>query len=358
MVDYQNETASAKIIKKRFPGIKIGFIGAFCGIKPELFLPSCDFVINGEPEKAVMEISQTGIIPAGIVDSAMIDNLDTLPFPEWSLFSFKKFRYMPYFPKFRHGKNFFPVLSSRSCPYSCKYYCPYTIVTHGKYRARSPENVISELEELVSKYNAMLILFRDPTFTINRERIITICNGILQKRLKIEFVCETHTKNLDKELVDIMFEAGLKAVKIGVESADASMLNNFNRQNDKLQHQEDIIAYCEKIGIAVTAFYILGLKDDTEKSIVRTIDYAKKLNTIGAQFTIATPYPGTKFYDDMEKEGLLLTKDYQKYDIHTPVFKHPSLSPETLLQLKNYAYQSYYMRPTWIYKFIKMKLLK
>ncbi|MFH1761341.1 MAG: radical SAM protein, partial [bacterium] len=200
--------------------------------------------------------------------------------------------------------------------------------------------------------------FRDPTFTINRKRTIEICEGIIKNNLKIEFVCETHTKNLDTGLLDIMKKAGLKAVKIGVESANSDILGNFNRQRDAIKHQEEIVSYCESNGISITAFYILGMPEDTEESIRRTIDYAKKLNTTGAQFTIATPYPGTKFYDDLERKGLLITKDYENYDIQTPVFAHPVLSPEKLLELKNYAYQSYYLRPVWIYKFLKLKLFK
>jgi anaerobic magnesium-protoporphyrin IX monomethyl ester cyclase len=104
------------------------------------------------------------------------------------------------------------------------------------------------------------------------------------------------------------------------------------------------------LGIAVTAFYILGFPTDTVDSIRSTVAYAKKLNTIGAQFTLFTPYPGTQIFEEMKSQ---VNKDFEAFDIYTPVFKHPHLSERELIKLKGWAYQSYYLRPKWLWKLLR-----
>jgi len=116
---------------------------------------------------------------------------------------------------------------------------------------------------------------------------------------------------------------------------------------------ERLLAHCDRRGIGVVAFYILGLPTDTEESIAATIEYATELNTVGAQFTIATPYPGTGFFDSASAEGRLLTEDWDRYDIYTPVLRHDRLSSDDMLRLKSRAYHQYYFRPAWAGKFMR-----
>lgn len=354
IVDFKNEVVQAREIKERI-STKVCIVGPFASVKPEIYLPYADFVIKGEPEAFFINFDLNSSIPEGVVEAGIVENLDALPFPDWQAFSLDSFKYKPYFI-FAKDKRFFPIISSRGCTFSCAQYCPYPITAGKKWRDRSPDNVVDEIEYLVKELNAGLLLFRDPIFTINKNRVSLIAKEIMKRKIDIHYVCETHLDCLDESLIDLLCDSGLRAIKVGIESADKSVVSGAGRKPINTDQQERILAYCDKKKIAVTAFYIIGMPDDTEQSILNTIKYAKKLNTIGAQFTISTPYPGTPFYDEMKKEGLITDYDFENYNIHTPVYRHKNLSKDQLIKLKEKAYNAYYLRVKWISKFIKMKV--
>jgi radical SAM superfamily enzyme YgiQ (UPF0313 family) len=139
---------------------------------------------------------------------------------------------------------------------------------------------------------------------------------------------------------------------VGIESSSPDALESVKRHNPKRERIERLLAHCDRRGISVVAFYILGLPTDTRESIAATVDYAIGLNTVGAQFTVATPYPGTGFFADVGREGRLLTEEWDRYDIYTPVMHHDNLTSAEILELKSRAYQSYYLRPSWAGKFL------
>lgn len=112
------------------------------------------------------------------------------------------------------------------------------------------------------------------------------------------------------------------------------------------------------MGISIAAFYIIGMENDTWESVEATIKYAKKLNTLVAQFTISTPYPGTRFYDQMKKNGLITEGRWSEYDAYTPVFKHKNLSREDLLELKEKAFTSYYFRPAYLLRHMPKYIIR
>lgn len=347
LVGHDEELAIAARVRGR-EGLALGFFGPFASVRADLFEPHADFVISGEPEGAIFRLAK-GERLAGRVESPPIERLDSLPFPAWRHFGSAHFRYRPYFPA---GAGFFPVLSSRGCTLSCAYYCPYTAVTGRRWRKRSAENVIAELEILVREHGARRVLFRDPLFTLDRSRALALADGIREAGLRLEWVCETHLDYLDEELVDRMRAAGLRTIKVGIESSDRGSLGEVRRHQPKEERIRRLLAHCDRSGVGVVGFYILGLPGDTAESIETTIDYATELNTLGAQFTIATPYPGTRFFDDVSAADGLLTEDWSRYDIYTPVMRHAHLTPEDLLRAKARAYQRYYFRGAWAGKFL------
>lgn len=349
LVAHRSELALAEQVRAQH-GAKVGFFGPFASVRSDLFTDRADFVIAGEPEGAVGAMIEAGAAPSGLVRSAPVQDLDSLPFPAWHRFDPGRFRYSPYFPG---GRGFFPVLSSRGCALSCAYYCPYTAVTGRKWRKRSPANVVAELATLVSRYGARRVLFRDPLFTLDRARSVEIADRMRAAKLPLEWVCETHLDYLDEDLLDRMHAAGLRSIKVGIESATAGALEKVKRHQPQGDRIRRLLAHCDRRGIGVVAFYILGLPSDTEQSIQATIDYAKELNTVGAQFTIATPYPGTGFFDSASADGRLLTEDWERFDIYTPVMRHDTIGPERMVRLKSGAYQQYYLRPEWATKFLR-----
>lgn len=347
VIDYKNELEFAR--RAKMTGAKVGFIGPFASAKPELFLKIADFVIKGEPEYIVNKINENWI-PSGAVKSKQIQNLDELPFPDWEIFPYKDFSYYPALKK----KLFFPVLSSRGCTLNCNY-CPYK-AHYGKWRTRSVPNIIKELKYLISKFGAKSILFRDPLFTAVKKRAVEIANALIKENLDIEWACETHLAHLNKDLLDILYKSGLRAINVGIESIDAEVLKTASRINADAEHQKKIIKYCDKTGIKVSAFYMLGMPIDTEETIKRTIKYAKELNTHTAQFFIFTPFPGTEYYNSVKDR--ITTDNWEEFNSFTPVFKHENLAKEELLKLKEKAFVSYYFRPKYILSYIKRMYLR
>lgn len=347
LVEHAAEIDCARRLKQE-EGARIGFMGSLATARPELFRAVADLVITGEPEGL---LADGGIITqSGVIRIEPLPDLDRLPFPDWDPFPYHQFSYAHYLP----ARPFFPILSSRGCPYSCGYYCPYPAFQGRQLRLRSVTNVVDEIEQLINKYQARSLLFRDPIFTLDKRRAGGIAEEIINRRLVIRWVCETHLSRLDPELIDIMFEAGLRGLNVGVESIDPEVLKGVKRKAYSLEHQETIIRYAEEKGIRVGAFYIFGNPGDTERSIQATIDYALGLNTSFAQFTISTPYPGTQFFEDLKDR--LLTNRWEDFDIYTPTFAHPNFTPADLTELKQKAYSLYYFRWKWLRRYLRTTL--
>jgi radical SAM superfamily enzyme YgiQ (UPF0313 family) len=162
--------------------------------------------------------------------------------------------------------------------------------------------------------------------------------------------------SLDRDLLTAMRSAGLRSINLGIEAFDDRVMELSKRKAVDREHQNDIVAFCDRIGIKVTAFYMIGLPGDTPATVRRTMDYARKLNTHLAQMTISTPYPGTGYYDEMAEKNLLLTDDFQQYDINHLVFRHESFSPRELHRLKERFYREYYLRPSYLGMFLKCRI--
>lgn len=350
LIEHYSEIKFANKIKNS-TNAKIAFVGPFATANPELFEDHSDFIIIGEPERVFLEMS-IDKLPLGRVEGSTITNLDELPFPNWAPFDINSFSYNHYIKK----KPFVSMITSRGCPYPCGYYCPYPSFQGNEMRFRSVPNILDEIEYLINTYSIRGILFRDPIFTIDKKRIEELADGIIKRKLDIEWVCETHLNRLDFKLIDRMYESGLRGINVGIESSDEDILKSSNRTFSIKSHQESIINYAEKIGIKIGAFYIFGMDEDTEKTILNTIEYAIKLNTTYAQFTISTPYPGTKFYEQVKDD--IFEYNWEKYDIYHAVYNHPTISSEKLESLKEYAYYKYYFRPSWVWKYVNNRFLK
>ena len=346
LVDHKNETAWAD--RMRAKGVKVGFMGITASKMPELFADHCDFIFNGEPEAAVMRLAQ-GVIPQGTVVSEQIDDLDSLPFPRWDLVTEDRSR-MGFKLFTRPVGGGYPLLASRGCPEFCTY-CPHRILAG--YRMRSIANIVDEMERLCDQVSRPYVIFRDPLFTEQRDRVIELCDEILRRGLNLTFEAETRLDRLDVELLDKLHAAGFRAMSFGVESLDPATLKKSGRRPIPQSHQREIIEHCRKLGIVTAAFYVLGFLQDDWNSVAATIDYATDLGSTFAQFKMLTPYPGTPMFKQLEP--LLTETDWEKYDGFTPTFKHPNLTDRELRFLLGAAYKRFYVRPSYLANFLKIQ---
>ena len=341
-VDHENEINLVRKIKST-SNAKAGFIGAFATTNPELFLNECDFIISGEPEDAVIQLAEGKIQPQGIIISKLLQNLDDLPFPNWDGHPIHEFSYFPHLKK----KPFLQILSSRGCPYDCNY-CPYMVLETPEWRKRSSKNVVDEIEYLIKRYGMKSFLFRDPVFTLDKNRTMEICNEMIKRNLDVDWVCETRIDTLDEPLIDKMCESGMKGMNIGVEAFDVQLLKKMNRKPASHELQEKLINYVEKKGAKVMAFYVLGIPGQTKEDMIKTINYSKYLNSSLAQFTLATPYPGTKFRTEVEDS--IRKGKWEEYTGFQSLIQLDGISYEEMLKLKERAFKEYYLRWNWIKK--------
>ncbi len=348
LVDHRDEVRLAREIRTRL-GCATTFIGPAAAFS-EAFDDAADSIIAHEPEQIVWDVARgKRSIPKGRESSPEIQNLDDLPFPDWSIYpAWNRFRYLPSLKVW----PVFPVLSSRGCAYKCQY-CPY-IAHFDAWRYRSPENVVDELEWLVKRFGARGILFRDPLFSSPRERALRIARLIVQKRINIRFACETRIDCLDPDLIDALYAAGLRTIKVGIESPNIALLNAYSRGQISADRQKEIIHYCRKKGVNVTAFYILGFPEDTKDDIEKTIRYSQILNSNVATFSLFTPYPGMPGEGKVKKS--VYATDLSLFDTNHATYHHPHLTASELEKAKDRAYFKYYFRSGYIGQFLRLAM--
>ncbi|OGF26960.1 hypothetical protein A2331_02580 [Candidatus Falkowbacteria bacterium RIFOXYB2_FULL_34_18] len=351
IVDFRNEKEIAESLKKLYPGAKVGFIGPFPSVMPELF-DSLDFVIKGSFEKFFLHDFVSPAQLKGIVNIKESINMNDLPHPELDGFPISEYGYSPAIT----AKPFFALQASVGCPFSCSYYCVYGAFQGQKVITRSPKKVVGDIEYLVDKYNIKGIQFRDPVFGIEKGYIEEFCRELQKNKINIKWGIETRIDLLDKEKIKMMFSTGLRNINIGIETVDREIAKKNKRILININKQEEIIKYCKKIGIKISAFYLFGYEDDTRETMKQTLEYAKKLNTFLARFAICTPYPGTDFYEDLKKEDRLMTYDFEAYTQFNPVIKHKNLANSEIKRMLSQAFKEYYFRLSYILTMIIWKI--
>jgi radical SAM superfamily enzyme YgiQ (UPF0313 family) len=345
LVDFRRETAWARAMRQR--GVRVGFIGLAAQKLPQLFEADADFIVDGESESAVLRIA-AGERLQGVVPSAAIDDLDSLPFPRWDpILTRPRGVRVPFAGRPAGGS--LPVLASRSCPEFCTY-CPHRI--QSTYRVRSVSNILDELQFLQETRGRLHIVYRDPLFSQDRERVLELCDGLRGRSLRHTFECETRLDRLDPALLETMHRAGLRAMSFGVESLSPETLKKAGRRPIPEAHQREVLARCRALGIVTAAFYVFGFLEDTPESIVATIDYSIALGSTVAQFKILTPYPGTPLFKRLGP--LIREKDWERFDGFTPTFAHPAATAEQLQLLLGRAYTEFYIRPSFIANYLRL----
>jgi anaerobic magnesium-protoporphyrin IX monomethyl ester cyclase len=344
LVDYRHECEWAQTERAR--GTKVGFVGTAATHLPELFNGAGDFVIAGEPEAAAIRIA-AGDDPYGLVVSPTVDDLNALPFPRWDIVKPRGFGYTN---RTRFGlTRAVPMLTSRSCPEKCTY-CPHRITAN--FRARSDENVLDELQQLCELYKNIHVVMRDPLYTLDRDRCRRISEGIRERGLQLTYECETRMDDLDEELIREMHASGLRSINFGVESPDPLVLKKVARRYIPHEHMRKIIERCWEIGVATTAFYVIGFLQDTEESIEALIRFAVDLDSTYANFKILTPYPGTPQFKQLKP--LVTETDWEKFDGYSLNFRHPVLTPRRARLMLGMCYSRFFLRPSNILNFLGM----
>ena len=326
---------------------KIFAIGPFATSNPKLYSEAGATVISGEPEFYFLkENNFLSDLNKNIVFFNHNFELDDLPFPKWANIISDTKKVSMLFGRY----SALPILATRGCPYSCFKYCVYPLQQGRKVRQRSAKNIVDEIAYYKKNMKIEMFIFRDPVFSINRKHTLSFANELMNRNIKIKFIIETHLKILDTELIKILKKVGLKGCKVGVESPSEEVLSNVNRYTVTKDQQIEKIRELEKNKIQVSAMFIIAFPSDTKETINKTISYAKKLNTTYAQFSVWTPYPGTPIFEEYKNE--ISAKSFEEYDQYNLVYRHENFSKDDVRRFLQSSYEKYYLRFSWVKKFI------
>jgi anaerobic magnesium-protoporphyrin IX monomethyl ester cyclase len=319
--------------------------------------PQLDIVCVGEAERTIHELAQAvedkmslsnvrGIVYRSgnhIVEAPpqpLINDLDSLPFPARRLLPMNQYTVLGKKTTIGH------VITSRGCPFNC-IFCASSLLFGRKFRARSPKNVIDEIEEVVSDYNPDTLEFTDDLFTLNRRRVEAICDEMKTQGIDIPWACSSRVDTISRELLTKMREAGCTFIFYGVESGSQRILNQM-RKGIRLGQIEDAVRWTKEIGIETLASFIIGWPNETMDDIKNTLNFAKRLDTDYVEFNLATPYPGTELYRLVKKERLLLTENWSEYTAGRPIIRAGECSAEELARVLLQAYMSFYLSPSFL----------
>jgi len=319
---------------------KIGIPVIIGGVHPT-FLPNeaiehSDYVIRGEGEQSLLDLFDFFENAQPVLESIkgltyrdksgnvrhnpmppFIDNLDTLPEPDFSLIH-------NWNPSYLH-----PVATSRGCPYNCRF-CSVILMFGRRYRFKSFTASMREIKNVLHAKHRTRIFFVDDNFTVKKDRAKEILRAIISEKLNISWSAQTRVDVAeDTELLRLMADSGCDTLHIGFESINPMTLEAFNKK----QRVEEIV-YCVKrlkeYHLNIHGMFVLGADTDDIDTIRKTADFARHLGIDTVQFLMLTPLPGTEIFNEVRDSDRLLHTDWSKYDAHHVTFIPAKMRPETL----------------------------
>jgi len=241
---------------------------------------------------------------------------------------------------------------SRGCPGGCTFCIKHVSYNH-TVRLRSPENVIAELKLLWQLGLRNVHLYTD-CFTVNREQVVGICEGMIREGLAFRWTCNSRVDYVDPELLTLMKRAGCWLISWGIESASDDILRHVHKGTDQTRI-ERALRWSHEAGIWNWGFFILGLPGETEETIQQTIALAKKLPLELALFHIAAPYPGTPFFFEVVRNGWFRAGTrWEEVDMdESTVLDYPGLPAERIEYWARRAFREWALRPGPIWTYLK-----
>ena len=318
-----------------------------------------DFVVIGEGEKTIIDIINSihdrsdfsnvkGLVykkGKQIIQNQVrepIQDLDAIPFPARHLFKNQIYTY-PDALKYPAC----PIITSRGCPGNCTF-CTAKFLHGKKFRCRSVENVLDEIESLIKDYGVREIHIWDDNFVTNRNRVLAFRDGIIKRNIKVYFSFPNGIRAdfINRDILKALKDFGTYSVAIGVESGNQNILDMIQK-GIKLEQIEDAFKLAKEMKLETWGFFLLGLPDEDKNTMNDTINFAIKLDPDIAKFHILKPFPKSAVYEQLKKQGLIIDDNYAHYGIHTkPVHRLPNITQEELLKWQQEAYRRFYMRPS------------
>ncbi|MFH1453836.1 MAG: radical SAM protein [Armatimonadota bacterium] len=359
---YLDTVMLTKITKEVNPNIKVCTGGPHVTIYPEetLSQPAIDYIITGEAEYAFTDLidklkdnkdlsrvpnlgyKENGKIKINPVQE-VINELDKLPFPDRKMTCYEK-----YYSILDKTRPITTMITSRGCPFQC-FFC---YQKNTGWRSRSAENIADEIEECVKMGIKNIFIF-DETFTVNKKRVLKICDEIIKRKIKIEWDIRSRVDTIDEEMLIALKKAGCKRISYGIESGNTRILNVLKKEIN-LEKAEKIAKLTKKHGFTVLLDFMIGSPEETKKEIEESMALALKMDPHFVQFSVTTCLPATELYDLAIKQGVVKSDVWKEFALNpTESFKPPLwniFSEDQISQILNNCYKRFYVRPKYILK--------
>lgn len=313
---FPDAVKAARVAKGANPEVKIVFGGphvTFTSRETLMKNPEIDIIVIGEGELTMLELVRAyeSCEDLGKVRGVMfrkngkvvrtpprpfIRDLDKLPFPARHLVSMDKYREI---------ENTTTMITSRGCPFKCVF-CSSRAMWGPRVRLRSPKNVVDEMEQIAKNYDFNKIGFADDVFTLDKDRTVKICRELRRRGLNIRWECSTRTDLLSKKLLNEMKKAGCRAIFLGIESGCQEVLDRIGK-GTTIEQSEKAMKWAREVGIETRLSFMLGCPGETQKTVSKTLRFAKKLGKLGGgtiSFSLLKAYPGTELFEQPEKFGI------------------------------------------------------
>jgi len=310
-----------------------------------------DYVVAGDGEEALMRIMGTGrdpqhagddgANPSGKIISGTRMDLLNLPMPAHDLLDYEQY---PFTDPTRGQMRTASVMSSRGCPFQCNF-CMHD----PKVRCRSPQAFADEIAYLYHQKGVRYFFVYDDVFLLDRPRVLQILGLIENLGLEdVHFQCQARANLVDAELLQSLKKVGFVRVSLGIESGAEAILRQCNKGVTK-ENCRRACALIDAHGMEPRASFIVGLPHETRETAMETIEFAKELTLLHANFTVMTPYPGTRVHQmACRGEGLRFTRPeyahqwsaYRRWG--KPIVATDALSAEDLEDLRETAIAEFY----------------
>ncbi|GAB4281474.1 MAG: radical SAM protein [Coriobacteriia bacterium] len=354
---YPAATRMMRAAREALPGVVTGIGGVHANFMYEEVLSrdgdAYDFVFRGEGERTVPELLEcldAGDDPSKVLGIAFRDESGGViatpkrPFLEdldglataWDLVDWDLYRFYP-LPDARLAT----VSSSRGCDQACTF-CSQQAFWERSWRARSPEDFVTELEMLRDRFGVGVVMLSDETPTLDRARWERILDLLVEREVGLHLLMETRVDDIlrDEDLMPRYREAGVDHIYVGVERTDQATLDMFKKDTE-VEMGRKAIALINQQDIISETSLVLGLPTDTKESIQTTFDLAVHYDPDLAFFLTIAPWPYSDIYPDLEP--YIESYDYEDYNLVAPVVKPESMTRDELMRLIIDCYRHFYM---------------
>ncbi|MDI6795970.1 MAG: radical SAM protein [Desulfatibacillaceae bacterium] len=312
--------------------------------------------ILGEPEQTISAIVEQDIpqdrpfapiegcawVEEGLLQKApqrpWMENLDEMPYPAFHLLPMSRYHYFP-----AMGHNFALLEASRGCPVGCTF-C-YLGMYGPKVRRKEPMRFLDEVDFVARRFGVKNFYFMDLEFCLSRRFVEAFCLGMIKRRIKANWTCQTRVTDMDLPLARLMRCAGCSLIHFGVESGDEKVLA-ATKKGISRQSASDAVRACRRAGIRTALFFNFGFPNETKGQMETTLQFACELNPTFASFHLVVPFPGTALAEQTGTDPKAFPPGLY------PQYNFACHGLPALKAMLNKAYLKFYLRPQWAFAFL------